>query len=492
MDQDHLPREAYLGVGTLASRYCKSHSCANEETLSAITQKLLAKLGTGKATNRAKENELIAVLKALGNMNHLSSTTVPKIVAIAQDKKSSNRLRVAALETLRTDACQDKVRDSALNILKDQQQDSEIRIKAYLTATECPNGKVAAAIKTLIQNEPSYQVGGFIVSHLRNLKASANPDKEFAKQQLGLISTNKNYPFDFRKFSYNYEFSYAIDSLGLSTSTESNVIYSQSAFLPRSTSWNMTTQVFGHTVNFLEIDTRQENFDKVLEHYLGPLGVLRSQTPEEALATGKKSADKLIQDIKERVQKSRGKRDISKAEIDATNKQVQIKTNEFNTDLDLDLSVKIFGSELLFLSINDDVRKYSPEVVIDKIFDSLDQGVEKAKNFEHALRSNMIFMDAELSYPTSVGFPLKISVEGVSTFQLQSKGAIDFKAIGTPTNSVFKLSLIPSANVEVTGRLTVDAYFIESGLKTSSNLHTATGAALDFEVFDSGNGNIKF
>lgn len=488
MDQQ-LPREAYLGIGALAGRYCKTHSCENEEALNTLTQKLLAKLGAGKANNRAKEDEIISILKAFGNMNHLSTNVLPKITAIAQDKKSSNRLRVAALEALQSDSCQDKVRDSTINILKDIQQDSEIRIKAYLAAVQCPNGKVAGAIKNLLQNEPSYQVGGFIVSHLRNLRASANPDKEFAKQQLGLINTNKNYPFDFRKYSYNQEFSYAVESLGLGTSTESNVIYSQNSFLPRSTSWNMTAEVFGHTVNFLEIDTRQENFDKLLEHYFGPLGVFNKLQPDEL---GEKAAEKmrqLYQKFDQHLGKIlRSKRDISKAEIDTVGKQVQIKSNELNNDLDLDLSVKLFGSELLFFSLNDDIRKFTPEVLMQKLFDHIENGIEKLKSFDHTYRTNGIFLDTELSYPTSTGFPLKISAEGVSSLQLQTKGTIDIPALFNGRDHILKLNLIPSANIQVNGRLTVDAYFLESGLKTTTNLYSATGSGLECIFFNHGNG----
>lgn len=90
-------------------------------------------------------------------MDHLVDGVVSKIVTIAADKKTSNRLRVAALEAFVSDACKEKIRDGALNILKDIQQDSEIRIKAYLAATKCPNGKVATTIKKLLEDEPSYQ-----------------------------------------------------------------------------------------------------------------------------------------------------------------------------------------------------------------------------------------------------------------------------------------------------------------------------------------------
>lgn len=90
-------------------------------------------------------------------MDHVEDSLVGKIVGIANNKNLPYRLRVAALEAYMADPCKEKFRDTALNILKDIQQDSEVRIKAYLAAAQCPNAKVAKALKTLLDDEPSYQ-----------------------------------------------------------------------------------------------------------------------------------------------------------------------------------------------------------------------------------------------------------------------------------------------------------------------------------------------
>lgn len=306
MDHPHLPREAYLGIGTLAGRYCKKHNCHKAELVNKLIHKLVSKLGDGKADNRDKENEIIYVLKALANVESLTDSAIAKIASLAQDKKLSNRVRVAGLSAYLADACHDKIRDSALNILKDTQQDSEIRIKAYLAAAHCANGKVANTLKTILEHEPSYQVGAYIISHLRNLKASANPDKELAKHHLSKISTLKKFPIDLRKYSFNIDHSYTADTLGLGGTTELDVIYSQNSFLPRSTSLNLTAEVFGHTFNFLEVGTRQENLDKVLEHYFGPLGVLNEGSTEELVHSGKETLDKIVNHLKNRFEKTRG------------------------------------------------------------------------------------------------------------------------------------------------------------------------------------------
>ncbi|RZC36402.1 apolipophorin, partial [Asbolus verrucosus] len=486
LSQPNLPREAYLGIGNLAGRYCQQHSCNKVDALNKLVQKLAQKIGSGKATNRQQENDIVYALKALTNIHHLNDGILAKIASIAQDKKAANRLRVAALESYLADPCKDKLRDSALGILKDIQQDSEIRIKAYLAVAACPNTKVSNAVKTLLENEPSYQVGGFIVSHIRNLRSSANPDKELAKQHLGLINVPNRFPIDPRKYSANAEFSYTIDSLGVANSIETNVIYSQNSFLPRSSSLNLNAEVFGHNFNFLEIETRQENLDRLLEHYLGPKGLLRSRSLKDLWEGKADHARNIIKELRDKVEKTlRSRRDVSKSELDHIARQVQIKTNSLNTDLDLDLGVKAFGSEILFYNVNDDVQKWTPESIIDKIVDGLSTGLDKIKHFEETLRSNMLFLDAELAYPTAAGFPLRLGVEGSANLQVKASGAIDVRALLKQPSTV-KIALIPSANVQVAGSLTVDALVVESGLKVVSSLHTATGGDLVVNLLANG------
>ncbi|XP_025837556.1 apolipophorins isoform X3 [Agrilus planipennis] len=494
LDQAQLPREAYLSIGSIAGIYCRQHSCSKIDAINKLSQKLLAKVKGGKPQNRDEEKEQLYALKALGNIGTLIDSVSARLIAIAQDKKEPNRVRVAALETLLTDACKDKIRDAAVSILKDIQQDSEIRIKAYLVLAQCPNGKVATALKALLDTEPSYQVGGFITSHLRNLKATTNPDKELAKQQLSNIVPPNRFPFDIRKYSFNSEFSYAIDTLGLANSIESNVIYSQSSFLPRSLDLNLTADLFGHTFNFLEVSTRQENLDKVLEHYYGPSGVFRTTEPEELFAKGKDTAKNLYDTFNERYAKlQRSRRDVPKAEVDKIEKDIRIKTNELNTDVDVDYSIKLFGSELLFVNVYENVDKFKPEVLIEKFFDHLELGIDKTKNFQESIQSNVLFLDTELSYPTSLGFPLRLAVDGAFSVLFKVEGNIDLQSlISSTADKHLKLKLIPSANIEVAGSLSIDTQVVESGLKVKSSLYTATGTDLSIELSKLKGIDVKF
>lgn len=96
-------------------------------------------------------------------------------------------------------------------------------------------------------------VGSFVASHLQNLKASTNPGKTEAKQKLKDLKPQKQFKDDVRKYSRNYELSYILDYLNIGTNFESNVIFSQNSFLPRSVSLNVSTEMFGHSYNILEV-----------------------------------------------------------------------------------------------------------------------------------------------------------------------------------------------------------------------------------------------
>lgn len=388
--QRNLPYEAYLGIGNIAGRFCQQHSCNNVDALNKLTQKLIQKLGDNKAANREEENEMVFVLKSLAKFGHLSDAVLQKLVSIAQDKQAPNRLRVVALETYLADPCKEKLRNSALSILQDIQQDSEIRIKAYLAAAGCPNAKVGGAVKALLAKEPSLQVGGFIVSHIRSIKASANPDKDLAKQYLSFSVPNR-FPIDFRKYSYNGEFSYAIDTIGLAASSETNLIYSQDSFLPRSASLNLTTELFGHTFNILEVQTRQENLEKLVEHYFGPRGLLRTSSWGELIKENEQTASKSWAYLNEKLNAVlRKRRDISKAEIESIGKAVQIKENVLNKDLDLDLSVKAFGAEI-FVNLNVIQEGLTPEAIINKLIAGFEEGLDNLKSFKVSANTIFIF-----------------------------------------------------------------------------------------------------
>lgn len=486
LDQPNLSRIGYLGIGQIIGRYCKQHTCENVPEIKSALEKIVAKVKDGKADKRSDENVIIAALKGLGNTKYLDDATLQKLANIAGDKKVRNRVRVAAIEALPT-KCSMVWKNILFKTFADQEEDSEIRNKIYLSFVACPCNKVATQIKEVLDNEKIYQVGSFITSHLRNLRASADPFKQNAKAYLGQIKPRTKFPEDFRKFSFNTELSYNLDAFGVGSAVESNIIYSQNSFIPRSASLNLTSEIFGHSFNFLELNTRTENLDRVIEHFFGPKGVIPSQKPQEVVKDGYTNINSLSKYIKDRLEKiSRPKRDVKQADLDKFANSVQLRGNEVDEDLDLDLSIKLFGVELAFLSYEGSGQSYTPQDIIDKIFKQFDQNVQKVKNLDYDIENHVHFLDAEFVYPTGLGVALNLGMTGSSVVRTKTSTKVDISSIlADPKNAVLRIALEPSASIEFVGDIIVaDGFGVESGIRLITTLHTATGYDLNVKVLD--------
>ncbi|CAG5023066.1 unnamed protein product [Parnassius apollo] len=427
LDRPNLPKEVYLGVGALAGAYCRDHDChtTKSEGIVALSKKLASKMQNCKPRNKVEEDYVVAVMKGIGNIKHLENNIIDKLVHCAADDSVKARVRVAALEAFLADPCSAKIKNTALDLMKKRNLDSEIRIKAYLAVIACPCGKSANEIKKLLDSEPVHQVGRFITTSLRSIRSSSNPDKRLAKLHYGQIGTPNKFNIDDRKYSFYREASFNVDALGVGGNVEQAVIYSQDSFLPRSASLNLTAEVFGHNLNILEIGGRQGNLDRVIEHFLGPKSFLRTQKPQEIY-------DQLVERMersKQKVEKGLGRRRRSiKNEVDNFDKKIKTESVPYNDELDLDIYLKLFGTDAVFLSLGDD-KGFNFENLLDQLISILHDGMNKVKNFQNEFRGHLLFLDAELVYSTSTGLTLKLDLVGAAT------GRLDIEQMLTSDNA---------------------------------------------------------
>lgn len=125
---------------------------------------------------------------------------------------------------------------------------------------------------------------------------------------------------------------------------------------------------------------RAENIDRVLEHIFGPKGYVRSNNVKDMFSESKDKLVDLAEKISSRFAKStRGKRSVSRDQINALSKKVSLGPKAFDADVDIDFSVKVFGLESIWLNYQG--GHISPDSIVDKIFDGIDAGVDKAKKF---------------------------------------------------------------------------------------------------------------
>ncbi|XP_053660311.1 apolipophorins [Anopheles marshallii] len=469
------PREAYLSVGSLVSKYCQKHGCQSAD-VKEISNKFSAKLGKCQSTSRAQEDVIVAVLKGVRNSDNLVPPLLDKVIQCTGPEASS-RVRVAALQAYPAASCNKKVVNSALSTLKNANEDSEIRIHAYLSLVECPSANVANELKALLDAEKVYQVGSFITSHLASLRSSVDPTRDAARQHFGKIRTSNKFPFDVRRYSFNREFSYAVESLGVGASAETSVIYSQKSFLPKSVGLNFTAELFGNGLNVFELEGRQDNLERLVEHYFGPKGFFSGMDLQAAYDLISEQYQKLSGKAKERFR--RGIRE----DIRALARNVDLH-NDALQDFNFDLTVKVFGSELFFLSTGDNVPT-DPEQFLEKALECFDKMIEGAKKFERTFEHHALFLDTDLVYTTGLGLPLKLSAQGAAVARLNAALELDVKnLVKDYNNAKFNVKFQPSGSFEVTGTMSVDAFNVMTGMQVALSGHSSGGAAVKFALHD--------
>lgn len=188
-------------------------------------------------------------------------------------------------------------------LFRSKNEDSELRIAAYLSVIECPTEWVLDQVKETLESEEVNQVGSFVWSHLTNLMETSDPHKQGIRAILEDEQLAKEFDMDKRKFSRNYEGSLFFEKINTGAKAESNVIWSSKSFLPRSAMVNLTVDLFGHAINLIEIGGRVEGLEYYLENLFGPEGIL--QNPE-AKDTWKRSKRQVVrreklESIKQRV-----------------------------------------------------------------------------------------------------------------------------------------------------------------------------------------------
>ncbi|XP_050339177.1 apolipophorins [Bactrocera neohumeralis] len=468
-------KHVYLSIGSLVSKYCLSKGCVQGD-LEVITKKFIDHLKHCKANTRKDEDRIVNVLKGIANMKHTASNAVPALAECASPGRS-NRIRVAALQAFSSAKCDSVLTQKALALLRDRNEDSELRIESYLAAIDCPNANVAIEIADIVNSEEVHQVGGFIASSLRAIRDSTDDHRALQRYHLSNIRITKHFPKDLRRYSYNEEISYRVDALGLSASSDYKLIYSQHGFLPRSATLNVTTEIFGTNFNVFEVSARQENLENILEYYIGPKGLLN------------KDFDEIIKMVEE--MGTSGDRSRRSLVDDTTKFSKKYKTygNKNFQDVNIDLSLKFFGSEMLFLSLGDHIPSSLDDIIksFSSVFDNLKKEL-LSLNKEYTLHD--LFLDVNAIYPTGLGIPLELNTQGFTANKLEFGISLDIDSIIEQNYlaTKYQVKLVPSVDVSLKLQLGFSAYVLATGLQVELNLHSASGADVKFVLSNEGNG----
>ena len=119
-------------------------------------------------------------------------------------------------------------------------------------------------------------MGSFIWTHLTNLAETSAPHKQDIREILENKEIAKSFDLDKRKFSRNIEWSLFSEMINTGAMMESNVIFSSESFIPRSAMVNLTVDMFGESMNLLEVGGRVQGMEKMVEGLFGTEGELNN------------------------------------------------------------------------------------------------------------------------------------------------------------------------------------------------------------------------
>lgn len=443
---NHYHTESVLALSTLLYSYCLLDSeCDKQKEVQSIMKKIEDKLVNACTTSTHEDrHNVIVALKAIGNAGVLIHP-LETLSACYKNDLNPMDVRLSAISAMRRFKCDKIDKASISDMFVDNQQDTELRIAAYLIATQCPGILLIDDIKNVLYTENVTQVTSFVWTHLKTSQRKLNniEIQEILDSDLSIKYKSEN-----MKLSQSREFSVFSDILNTGAIIDSNIVFSPHSYLPRSATLNLTLDMFGQVFNFFEIGARLEGFEYFLDSLLG-----------EKKGMGSRDIFPL-RNFLQGLQEDRNK-NVIKKHSDESNSEEKL-----NRNLNGLLYTRIFGNEMYLTQFpskktdNADIR--NPQT----------QNTRKNGIIDYA--NSFVFLDLNYEIPTVVGLPLKVLLNGnaVVGLKLDRKANFNF----TEKDSLFELSLFmnPSAVVQVETFMGVDAKLTQAGVKSKSTVQSNT------------------
>ena len=442
---------ALLGISGIIKTFCQSvENCYQMAEVREIMEKYEFQLGNSCETETTEDEEhLTVILKSIRNIGNITNKSV--IRKCYQNKSNSIWVRLAALDTIRKFSCQFSQSDFGLpRLFRDKQEDSELRIGAYLVLVHCPSEATIDNIKAVMIDEPINQIGSFVWTHLTNLQETTSKDtwKMKLKNIVGSDFIQNKWNTDPRKFSRNIEISYHSNDLRVGGTLDSNIIFSEKSYLPRSATVNITTNLFGENINLLEFGGRFEGFEDTVEDFFGPEGYFRED-----------NIHKLLQNL-------RTKRDVNKESMKPL--QQMFGPEARKEEPRGNVYIRLFGMDIHYNSFQG-----IPALFTNMLMKPLDYLGFSFGDNELEFSKSSIFLDGCIVVPTVLGLPLNLTVNGTSHLNVKSRTKLKFSELFLSGKAHLKAQIYPNIALEISALMSVDAFFAKTGLKSVSKLHSS-------------------
>ncbi|XP_064477046.1 uncharacterized protein LOC135390962 [Ornithodoros turicata] len=419
-------RQAYLAVSSLAHTYCRENeNCATASPIRELVRTLFLAIGNDCRISDRKTT--LMALKAIGNIGE-SEGKEDLIQRCIMNPEVALEIRVEAIKAFRRFSC-DIPRNRMLEMYKNEMENVELRIGAYLAAVRCPSAPLLEIIKTTIRDEKIKQVGSFVYSHLSNLAKEPSALQGQIRSIVNDATLRERFNLDFRKFSRNVHYNMFLDPLDAGFQLDGNLVYTPDSYVPRSADMSTTIDVFGKKVNLLEIGARAEHIEKAVQTLLGKDEMKRSS------------------------------RSLVDNRIDEIDKKLAIKS-KYNEDPKASGYLRLFGNEIAAFHLKEDAESINDIMRVIA-------GITGPKGLD--VSKSVLFADTTLTLPAGNGLPMRLLVNGSATGALKVAGNADLRREAMDIKGQIK----PSGAVQLSLMMTVDAHKVRSGVKMVASMSSS-------------------
>jgi hypothetical protein len=402
------------------------------------------------------EEQMIVVLKAIGNSGIKKAFTL--ITNVIYSDKVSTSVRVQAIHSLRHLAplMQREVREVVLPLFFDVTKDAEVRIASFVIAMKTkPTRIVLDSLVDVIRRDPIAQVRSFALSYLKTLVNTMDACQNDIVHNITRVLET----LDIKDFGMQYSHSYGIPLTESSKAVlHTNVIWTPEEFLPRTTHLNLLAQNAGKNVQLMEIILRTEGLQNLLTKMLGPNGRLYTTKDIQSLL-----------------------------------KEIDLNENEMEVDNRFSLGMKIFGEDMGYWALNENLRS-----VIQQGF------LGMSKHSMQFLQGNTpiplnwrraSYLDAIVRIPTTFGLPFTANLTSLIYAQIDGqvkllKGITDKEMIHAQikVNPLLFTEHIVEAGIDATITKAFTQFKLETHIpQTSTNKWT-----IDMIYHKQGNKQLRF
>ncbi|KAI4531608.1 hypothetical protein MG293_018122 [Ovis ammon polii] len=443
---------AFLGISALVHNLCVSLDGPCEQ-LSGVGSlvRILGDAVDANCTFREPPDadQLLFVLKAIGNAGQAATALTPKLSTCASLRSCPHEIRLGAIQAFRRVPCSAD-RSVLSSLYQNSEEDTEIRINAYLALMRCPGEEVFAQVRHTQAGEQSTQG-----EQLQLLKTD-DPLKQSLQEAVPEDIVSREFHPEVWKHSSYSDVTFRSASGSLGANLEGTLLFSPASFLPRSATANLTIHALGHAFNLLELGLRLENAEEMARRLFGPKSFWGQEekrqaqakeppeaepgpTPSNPACPGERS--RRMRDLQQKVARRRGERQ----------------------ELKCQLSMKVFGHELSFVNCG-----VMGSHVTHQSLNLAELAIKLLKGQEVQVNRRLNLAMQELTFPTMSGLPARLTLNVSAAVSIRVQGTADFQQ-----RSDFSVNgyVKPSALLQISAQMGTVGALGQAGLRWVTGIH---------------------